>query len=644
MSPLFTYSGRLLQIDGALVVGTGCCRDCYCFEREVNNNGDICYEYACAETIPEGDGWTQTGGPYNCNLGCCNCIVEIPTCAGYTEWKIIDTNDYLYAKGPIVFNATSQILIDLPQPFVPLFYDAPAGARSFKLQAKCGVNQAWHTIEEWEGTITLCETTTDRYPQHSWGASWTLQDPCDFVRNPVGKKLCVDGGPQPCPGLSYTIGSFDGQEWRDPDHTIAVTFTGAEDGEWTNLANWQDAAGRSPARYLPDANSSVTINAPVTSVPSDYAISVDSLTVGGNGVIYIFIFTNSLTVYGKIGCLSPCSSEAQPVRGTVVVNGSTSVFDGGVLEGFVSAQFATTIFKNSAYIGAIGWTECDDLDRYCGYLSGDAEFNTGSFNDGYIAPGNSGVVFNDNTQNRRCADGTVTFNDFSSNTSTGTVLQIGIFNDGSANDGTVGIATFNDNSFNNNIVLNTGDTTFNDSSRNSSTGKIKGNAIFNNTSSNAGDIDGNATFNDSSRNDDGNGFSTVTIGGNLLFKDTSYNITNNTYVPVVSGTTTFEDSSSNRGGMSSASFTETSYNDVGGILASGTFSGSSYNAGTVNSTTSFADNSYNNTGGTVNGDANFNDTSRNKGNVTGTAIFAWPNACNDGGTAGAFVPPDPTCP
>jgi hypothetical protein len=97
------------------------------------------------------------------------------------------------------------------------------------------------------------------------------------------------------------------------------------------------------------------------------------------------------------------------------------------------------------------------------------------------------------------------------------------------------------------------------------------------------------------------------------------------------------------------------------VTGNATFSGFSYNGGTVTGNVTFNDATANDGGtvigtatfnhisantssGTIIGNATFNNNSQNQAAVTGTATFN-DSACNSGGTAGTFIPnPPPSCP
>lgn len=627
---IYLHKNKLLVSDTALATADNCCCNCYRKETETGDPEEpICYTFVCQQNHP-GDGWVKI------SQGCENCG-EIIECSNYTQWQIIDTNGYLYAQGPIGSSPPDQVLIDLPQPFIPLFYDAPAGPRSFKLQAKCGLNQAWHTMEEWDDTITLCGTTNNRYPQHPWLVTWLTQDPCDIARTPEGQKICEYS--QPCSNLSYVAGNFDGQEWRDPDHTIAVTFTGAEDGEWTNLANWEDAGGRSPARFLPDSNSDIIIDNTVSSKPIDFIISVKSITINNNKIFAIEASCETVLCYGEIAS-SASNICGEPYKGKVSYSVSATL-DGGILSGeLIQLGVSRALFNNNSSITSngkmIGNAKVDNLSTNEGTITGNAEFDNASRNK------TGGVV-----------EGDAVFRNGSMNTQATVEGNAQFYNDSANSFATVeGNAEFYDTSTNDSNAVVQGNATFNNSSSNMNTATVQGTSIFNTNSSNLGLCQDQATFNDNSSNALGG----VCQSNDNIFNGTSTNsgVANgatfnanarNTSTGVINNAAIFNDNSENEGDADGgATFNGSSINDTDGRASGATFNTNAKNKGEVMGSAIFNGSSINDTTGTVTNNATFNDSSRNKGNVIGTATFDWPNACNDGGTAGTFIPADPTCP
>lgn len=433
-------------------------------------------------------------------------------------WRISDGTT-IYAQGIV----SSGVLSDFPSPFEPLYYDS-TGGKTFILSASCsGINSVLST---WEDDISICGTSSDRWPSYTATGPWPLPSPCEgefIVGTPYG----------------------DGQEWRNPNHEIAVTFTGSEDGEWTNLNNWQDANNRSPARYLPNISSNVIIAADVTSVPSNYSVSVNSLTINSGSNFAIEATCSDLVCYGTID--RPVSPVCDGKYGKVTYTSSAifsitgSIVDGAEViqgEGATDAIFNDTslndgtlygsaIFNNSSSNISIvtGNAVFNNTSFNSGLVSGFATFNDSSYNDILPPPGgssvNGGAEFNDTSYNKGgVSGGPITFNDSSYNDTTGQLNgnPTTTFNNNSENRGNAGTATFNDYSkntstgssgfptFNNNaenlgtIMVNG---TFNNFSINNTGGTVNGNASFNNDSINRGSVTNTATFNDNACNDGG---------------------------------------------------------------------------------------------------------------------------------------------
>jgi hypothetical protein len=504
----------------------------------------------------------------------------------------------------------AQILSDLPNPFAPLFYDS-VGNKTFILQALCGIDNEWHILDQWNGTIMLCMNTGGRYPSRNFMGSWAPQDPCD---KPRVDNIPICNLPQ-CPELTPVDPPGDGQEWRDPDHNRAVTFTGAVDGEWTNLANWQDNNGRTPARYLPDNTSEIIINASVTSLSdntnniilSSITINNASFSIGG-GIGSPSISCGVLVCNGTIDRPNP--PECDGIYGKITYT-TSATFIGGILSGELvngggsDAEFTSgsiiesdglmvgnAIFDSSHNEGTItGDAEFENSssNRNGGTVEGNAIFRTGSLNTQATVEGNAefyndsansnatvkgnaefwdtstndsyavvegSAEFWDSSANQyfSVVKGAATFNDTSSNKSRAICEDLSTFNDSATNDGGIcqDDATFNDSAINNGV---TNSATFNNSSKNGSSGVINNAAIFNNTSENEGDADGGATFNGSSIND---------TDGRVL------------------NGATFNTDSINKGEVSSATFNNSSINDTTGtVTGNATFNDSSSNLGTV---------------------------------------------------------------
>jgi hypothetical protein len=652
---------------------SGCCgTEVYCYEKTIYRPSP-CVTYICAAEPPPD--YTQIGGPYDCSI-CENCGGG--SCVPYSIWKITDQDNYIYASGIIGYQNNYAFLMDVPYPFIPLFYNS-LGGKDFSLQAYCNAGE-WSTLDSWSDGISLCGTIDDRFPPRYFSQNWAPQGACAEPINNNGDFVCDEWGAPilTCPPL--VVGTTgDGQAWRDPRPGVAYKFTGAIDNEWTNLNNWQDADGYSPAGSLPGDGNNIVIEGVIDSYPNDFTIpTLNTITVnsggdlgisitcanlvGNDGEFGIYSFQSCPLIDGKviINVTENCTITYGSISGRIILNhtgSSTMVFNGSEITGTVNG--GTIIFNNSSLRGNITYETAtlnnSSIAPYSLFgttLSGAnttlnngsinsggriisstiVTFNTGSYNSGTVSGGSvifngsgSDATFNDGTIN----DSSVTFNGESSNTNNGTLnnCQPVIFNNYSTNNNTIptnsGPITFNNYSKNKSIVHNA---TFNGNAENDTNGVVQVDSTFNVSSINKGTVGGNnctTIFNGSSENN-----------GTVQDGTTTFNLTsaNNGTVNVSSGyAVNFNGDSDNNGIVSAAGgsifFNSTSSNNATVTVDSATFNGSSEN----------------DTSGTVYGDATFNVSSRNKGFVNGTATFTG-SACNDGGTAGTFVPdPPPSC-
>jgi hypothetical protein len=476
-----------------------------------------------------------------CNEGPKECQCQFPT-----AWRIIDGDENVYAKGPVFAYITipgapcdlveSVELDDFPNPFTPLFYWA-TGEINFTLELfGCSEDEsAWDTLDSWSMTISLCDGR--RYPGQVFDGMWQPPGLCACDNLPA-----VESGIEecdPCPNLTASLGS--GQEWRDPQPSTGVTFTGEIDGEWTNLLNWEDATGLTPAGSLPDSGTNVSVEANVTSTA--VAITVAELTIQAGAEFSVAASAADLHCYGAIERNALCEG----VFGVVTVSGEAFVYGGGR--------------NNGEIVNALVKFSGNGFNDTNGVVTGDARFDDTSRNDGTIA---GDAEFYDTAENYGTVQGDGLF-DGSPATNWGTVSGNGTFAGGASNVGTVALdATFGGSS--DNVGTVTGNATFNASAVNS--GTVSLDATFNGSASNgsvfgSGTVAGNATFNGSSTNgfapsDDGN------VGGNATFNDTSINV-----VGTVSGNATFNDDTINRAVVTNtATFNGCSWNDGG---TAGTF-------------------------------------------------------------------------
>lgn len=564
------------------------------------------------------------------NIDCCcgqpqNCICVVPT-----QWRIVDGSGNLYAQGNITVDLPplcQPFFEDFPNPFEPLFYWA-TGEVVFYLEVLGCNGESWDTIYSWNATISLCDG--GRYPSEPLDGGWENPGDCackNLQNVAAGIEEC-DPCPVFVPGL---IGN--GQDWRNPQPGTGTRFIGTIDGEWTNLNNWEDANGLTPAGSLPNAGTNVSVEADVTSTA--LPINVGELTIQADMEFNVVASVSDLYCYGIIERNALCEG----VFGSLTVSGQAFVYGGGRNNGVIT----NTMVKFNG----------DGKNDTQGIVSGNARFDDTSRNDGTIT---GDAEFFDSTQNRGTVNGDGTFVDSSSNGQPGgaseaTVEGNATFQGESQNWGQVdGDATFSGDALN---IVGTvgGNAIFNDASQNIE-GIVEGNAIFNSISRNDGAVDGDADFYGSSWNGYDQGYvpppGHSPVGGTATFYDTSRNI-------VIINTAVFNDSSINTyrqtettieaGGVTNATFNDNSENMRGAYTTNATFNGNSKNDGNVTQNATFNGSSQNTADDPDNymavmGDATFNNDSVNRGHVDGTATFtgcSW----NDGGTAGTFVPDPP---
>ena len=507
--------------------------------------------------------------------GCCCHPPEECPCLFPTEWRITDSEGHVYAKGPVVAAGGPQCetvvpaLEDLPNPFSPQFYWAD-GEVGFTLELLGCNGDSWDTLDSWSATISLCDG--GRYPSQPLDGPWQPPGPgpcqCKNQQN-------VDDGIEecdPCPDLN--AGSGDGQAWRDPQPGTATTFTGAIDGEWTNLMNWEDANGLTPAGSLPGSGTNVSVEANVTSTA--VAITVAELTIAAGAEFSVAASAADLHCYGEIERDALCEG----VFGVVTVSGEAFVYGGGQ--------------NNGEIVNALVKFSGDGLNGTEGVVTGDARFDDTSVHSGLVT-GDTEVYDTANMQGS-------------------TVNVNATFNGDSYNNATVeGDATFNGSAYN--LVQVDGNATFNGTSKNENGGVVAGNAIFNNSSRNAGNINGVATFNGSSENE-----FTGTLNDDANFTGTAKN-----YGSATAGDITFTANSENHYIAGVSTFSGSAINATAGTVGAGTFTQTSRNEGTVTVDAVFQDSATN--AGDVGGNAIFSDSACNDGGTAGTFVPDPPPSC-----------------
>ncbi len=517
--------------------------------------------------VKNGDLLTVSGSLATDVACCCDDQDGCP-CRFPTEWRITDSDGNVYAKGLVVATGGPQCetvvpsLEDLPSPFTPLFYWA-TGEISFLLELLGCSEEAWDTLDSWSATISPCDG--GRYPSQPLDGPWQPPGPCRCKN----QQNADDGIEEcdPCPDL--TAGGGDGQAWRDPQPGTGEVFTGAIDGEWTNLLNWEDANGLTPAGSLPGVGTNVSVEANVTSTA--VAISIGELTIQAGAEFNVAASVLDLHCYGAIERDGICEG----VVGVVTVSGEAFVYGGGR--------------NNGEIVNALVKFSGDGENGQDGVVTGDARFDDTSVHSGLVT-GNA-EFYDTATMQGSTVDGNAAFYNTASNEA-GTVTGSAIFNNNSFNGvaGTIeGNATFNGDSYNNALV--------------------EGDATFNGSASNLVQVDGNATFNGTSENRD----------SGVVQLDATFNVDSVNF-GYVNGTATFNDNACNDGGtVGSATFNGTTSN-AGTVTSAATFNDSSVNAaaGLVSGSATFNDDTIHR--GDVTGTATFSDCSYNDGGAAGTFV------------------------
>lgn len=457
--------------------------------------------------------------------GCCCCASG--TCRLPTEWRIVDSADStrIFAAGPV--SPDTGNLEQVPQPFTPIYY-WQLGPTTYRLEVLGCNGTAWAPLTTFTMTNLMCFPPADRYPEYGWPETcWPPPPGCDCALDANGDPTdpCI-----PCPNLCLGLAGT-GQEWRDPDHGQAATFHGGIDGEWTNLNNWADANGRTPAISLPGSSSTVTIDGDVTSKPTGYSAQAGIITINAGRNFSIEATCSTLQCYGTVA--RPASPVCANAYGKITCT-SAATFTGGRLDGELigDAQFLASSLVSD--VGVVtGSALFDDSDNE-GTVTGNGEFDNASRNKtGGVVEGNA-IFRNGSVNTQATVEGDAEFYDDSAN-SNGTVEGNAEFYGTSTNESNAnvnGTATFNDSSFNNTTANVYGAATFNGSSYNAA--HCWSTAVFTGSTQNQFLVSGNATFNGGSRNNQG-----AFVGGDATFNDAARNAGS------VNGTATFNGSSCN---------------------------------------------------------------------------------------------------
>lgn len=545
----------------------------------------------------------------------CECCMEAPgVCEMLTEWRITEAGGKVDPlSGPIAYFAGyyGQMMNNFPQPWtVPHYNGALPLSLSMKLEVKC--KNEWKKIDEWTADVATCPSAGERFPTKTLAEYGCYQAPapCDCRR--VNGGDCKDP-PEPCPIVC--IGSV-----YDPPNGAAYTFTGTADGEWTNLKNWKDSAGKSPAKQLPDTSSIVVIDGDLKTIPNGNNAIVHTVTVTAAGAVRIPLSTTYATVRGIIG-----DGEAGSACGTgnLIMAGSDAAEFRG--DGKIEANAKVT-----------GNANFNDASLNFGLVTLDANFHDTSVNHGRV---DGNATFDDTSANRGVngVGKTATFNGESVNWVTlytiGPDRQDVFFHEDSRNKGYIGpfgFAQFDGNAKNQDSVHDvsfTGysmndtdgicfrDATFAGHSHNDGKATLKGKFFETSYNNTGGTVTGGGEFH-------GNSTNRGSVTGATTFDGSAHNTPG-----TVTGDATFMGDAANGGTVTgTASFGVTAHNGEnafnGIVTGNATFAQGAYNSGTCSADASFVDQSYNGAGGIVSGNATFGDSSaRNDGTVSGNATF-----------------------
>ena len=443
-----------------------------------------------------------------------------------TEWRLVDGDKKVWFAGDIVphplYTGEGEVLCQSPGPGsqpklllenFPFSNDgagcdvsyAPAGwpvTLDFSINLDLEVlgcdGNNWTLIEAEAGgspcfsqgsffygvppTIDPCEISS-YWP---WWINRVFQSPpgCSCLRDPgTGEMIAeISGESLCCPQCNWwlePLGCGTGLEFHG--HGEAVRFAGdvpiyvggvivGRDSEGSNLWNWQDSLGRSPAGTWPTG--AITIAGELRSWraggpryhPDFITLDFPSVTLEPGAVLAISLTTETLTVDD-----AAIEELAQHSSGLPKYCANGGLDDGrGLAVGITVTGTAT--FKNGAENHAVGDTAAAvALTPFAG-INGNCVFESGSKNFGTVA-------------------GNCDFSDDASNE--GEIAGNCTFSGDAVNNGTItGDATFSGNATNAGTV--TGNCTFAGNATN--TGTVDGDATFSDTASMAGEVTGTATF------------------------------------------------------------------------------------------------------------------------------------------------------
>lgn len=482
----------------------------------------------------------------------CNCCPPMEPCKPITEWRIKEaTNKVDELSGVVSMGPTYQDMMNFPDPWYPRHYNFSLPLNlSMTLQVKC--EGEWKDLREWSETIDTCDRPC-RFPTEVFPAM-APPEPCDCVRNEEDPPACVVTCPEIYLGTQY-----------EPPNDVAKTFTNAVDDEWTNLKNWADATGASPASDWPNSESSIVIDGTVNTIPTyggcigevlgemQIAAFVNAVVVNAGAKIRITLRTSHAEVSGNISAGVAAGCDGQ--------DGILWMEDPEIwatFEGSGEVEYLAKVVGRAKFHGS---------SRLRGWVTSDVELR------------NSSQMANNALYHARCG-GDVT------------AYETAFIGDAD--------------------IQPTGNCTMYNQSHMNGTNSVKGVVHFHNESG----IDGGRLIDFiSPAFFDADSFNRGTVEGDAEFSGSAINYGH------VTGVATFTHNAQNKGTCEvDATFIDGALNDTDGIVkGDGTFTGGN-NLGIVEGDALFGWDSVNGTGGTVKGDAVF-DTARNNGIVEGDARF-----------------------
>jgi|NOAtaT_7_FD_contig_71_2850931_length_1417_multi_2_in_0_out_0_3 phage gp45-like len=287
--------------------------------------------------------------------------------------------------------------------------------------------------------------------------------------------------------------------------TFYLYATNLEDGyiNWNSLGNWWMSYNAEtnvysvPASTLPSSSDDVIIKDQTLSISignNGPNIVINNLTIDISSNQYAYLENITITINNTCYLNNTTLSPNTTINGNCVFTGSATIYQDVIVNG--DCIFNANDVYNGFYIGG-------------GIINGNIICNDNNWNTIIIGAAYSPLVINgdltlngwcrmDNQTDNLTINGNLILNNISYIEST--TLTV--------NDGTI---TFNDYSSNYGTI--TGNCVFNDYSNNG--GTITGNCVFNGYSIGGGTITGDCVFNHSSHH---NGI----IYGIALFKDSSY--------------------------------------------------------------------------------------------------------------------------